>query len=173
MEEKWYVVRVQANRERSLSEKILKYSTDGELVGKISQVISPVDISFTVRNGKKIKREKALYPGYVFIKTGMVAEMKNYFKSVEGVSGFLSNRSGEPQSLTDSEVSKMIGDQEIEINKVSPFMVGEAVTIIDGPFATFKGKIEKVEGDRIKVDVKIFGRVTPVDLSSIQIVKDY
>ena len=173
MGDKWYIIRVQGNREKSISERLLKYSQDGELKGKLSEVLSPMKVDFTVRNGKKVKREKALYPGYVFLKTDRAPELKAFFRDIEGISGFISDRNKEPAVLTEKEVNRMIGNHEVEINKEAPFIVGEAVTIIEGPFNTFKGKIESINGEKIKVDVKIFGRVTPVDLSMEQIVKDY
>ena len=104
MEDKWYVVRVQGNRENSIAEKLKKYSEDGELQGKLTEVVSPMQKIFTVKNGKKVKKEKALYPGYVFIKTNSLGELKYFFKQMDGVSGFLSNRQGEPQSLTPNDI---------------------------------------------------------------------
>ena len=170
---KWYIIRVKGNSEKTITERLIKYSTDGELKGKLIEVLAPMKVDFTVRNGKKVKRENALYPGYVFLKTNSAPELKSFFRSMEGVSGFISDRHKEPAVLTEKEVNRMIGNNEIEINKEAPFIVGEAVTIIEGPFNTFKGKIESIDGVKIKVDVKIFGRVTPVDLSMEQIVKDY
>ena len=117
MKDKWYVVRVQGNREKSISEKLKKYSTDGKLTGKLSEVVSPMKKEFMVVNGKKIKKEKALYPGYVFVKTNSMGELKYFFKQMDGVSGFLSDRKGEPQSLTEKEVNKMIDNHEEEVNK--------------------------------------------------------
>lgn len=171
MEDKWYVVRVQGNREKSISEKLKKYSTEGELVGKLSEVVSPMKKEFMVKNGKKVKREKALYPGYVFIKTNSIGELKYFFKQMNGVSGFLSDRSGEPQSLTESEVNKMIDNHKEEVSKETPFIVGEKVKIIDGAFSTFAGTIENINGDKIDLSVSIFNRNTIVSLVESQIIK--
>lgn len=171
-ENKWYVVRVQGNRENSISEKLKKYSTEGELIGKLSEVISPMKKIFTIKNGKKVKRETPLYPGYVFIKTNSIGELKYFFKQMSGVSGFLSNRSGEPQSLSDSEVKKMINNHEEEINKDFPFTVGEKVKILDGPFSTFVGTIEDISGEKIKLSVSIFNRATMIYLNENQIAKN-
>jgi transcriptional antiterminator NusG len=171
MEDKWYVVRVQGNRENSIAEKLKKYSEDGELQGKLTEVVSPMQKIFTVKNGKKVKKEKALYPGYVFIKTNSLGELKYFFKQMDGVSGFLSNRQGEPQSLTEAEVTKMIGNHEEEINKETPFVVGEKVKILEGPFSTFAGTIQEVDGDKIKLTVSIFNRNTTIDITESQIIK--
>lgn len=172
MKDKWYVVRVQGNREKSISEKLKKYSTDGELTGKLSEVVSPMKKEFMVVNGKKIKKEKALYPGYVFVKTNSMGELKYFFKQMDGVSGFLSDRKGEPQSLTEKEVNKMIDNHEEEVNKESPFVPGEKVKILDGPFSTFTGTIDSVEDKRIKVTVSIFNRNSTIFLDETQIIKN-
>ena len=172
MKDKWYVVRVQGNREKSISEKLKKYSTDGELSGKLSEVVSPMKKEFMIKNGKKIKREKALYPGYVFVKTNSMGELKYFFKQMDGVSGFLSDRKGEPQSLTDKEVNKMIDNHEEEVNKEAPFVSGEKVKILDGPFSTFTGIIDSVDGDKIKITVSIFNRNTTIYLHESQIIKN-
>ena len=78
----WYVVRTQSNRERSVSEKILKEVEKGELIGKVSQVLVPMDKSFYVKGGKKVKREKVLYPGYIFIETSAIGELKYFLKGI-------------------------------------------------------------------------------------------
>jgi transcriptional antiterminator NusG len=171
MEEKWYVVRVQGNRENSISKKLIKYSTEGELVGKLVEVVCPMKKTFVMKDGQKIKKESALYPGYIFIKTNNIGELKYFFKHMDGVSGFLSGRSGEPQSLTQAEVNKMIGNYEEEVSKEDPFVVGEKVKILDGPFSTFTGFIQELKGNKVKLVVSIFSQNTIVDLNENQIVK--
>lgn len=171
MEHKWYVVRVQGNRENTIVEKLLKYSNGGELDGKLVEVISPMKKTFSVKNGKKVKRETALYPGYVFVKTNSLGELKYFFKQMDGVSGFLSDRKGDPQSLTEAEVNKMIGNYQEEINKETPFVVGEKVKILDGPFSTFAGTIQEIKESKIKLSVSIFNRNTLIDLDESQIIK--
>ena len=66
---KWYVVRAQANREKSVAERLIKESEKGDLQGKLGQVIVPMEKSFFLKNGKKVMREKVMFPGYVFVET--------------------------------------------------------------------------------------------------------
>lgn len=170
---KWYVIRVQANREKSISEKLIKEGEKGDLVGKIGRVIVPMEKIFFIKNGKKVMREKVIYPNYIFVETNDIDELKNFIKGINGVSGFLTNRSGDAQPLTQSEVDKMLSQhqmaQEKEISNT--FVVGEKVNILDGPFAKFNGVIEEINNQRVKVSVSIFGRKTPVELSILQIEK--
>jgi transcriptional antiterminator NusG len=91
---------------------------------------------------------------------------------MDGVSGFLSDRKGEPQSLTEKEVNKMIDNHEEEVNKEAPFVPGEKVKILDGPFSTFTGTVDSVVDKRIKVTVSIFNRNTTIFLDETQIIKN-
>jgi transcriptional antiterminator NusG len=169
----WYVVRTQSNRERSVSEKILKEVEKGELTGKVSQVLVPMEKSFYVKGGKKVKREKVLYPGYIFIETSAIGELKYFLKGCNGATGFLTNKSGEIKPLSLLEVNKMIGQQEEaeEVELENPFVVGEDVKITDGPFDSMIGTIESISGQKVKVVVSIFGRKTPVEVDMMQIDK--
>ena len=170
---KWYVVRAQANREKSVSERLIKESENGDLMGKLARVLVPMEKSFHMKNGKKVMREKVMFPGYIFVESNAIGELKYFIKGLNGATGFLTNRAGDIQSLTKAEVDKMLGQhetaQEQEID--STFVVGEEVKVLDGPFATFHGVIEEINGQRVKVGVLIFGRKTPVELSVLQIDK--
>lgn len=171
---KWYIVRAQSNRERSVSEKLKKESEKGDLMGVVGRVLVPTEKSFSVKNGKKITREKVMYPGYIFVETKSIAELSHFIKVCDGATGLLSDRSKTPQVLSIKEVERMIGvqeqitlDQEVKNN----FVVGQEVKITDGPFTTFTGVIEVVNEQRVKVSVMIFGRKTLVDLEAYQIDK--
>ena len=109
---KWYIVRAQSNREKSVSERIIKDGEKGDLIGKIGQVIVPTEKSFHLKNGKKVQREKVMFPGYIFVETSAVGELKYYLKAVNGATGFLTNRGGDIQSLTQVEVDRMLGIQK-------------------------------------------------------------
>jgi transcriptional antiterminator NusG len=170
---KWYIIRSQSNREKSVSEKISNESQKGDLMGKVSQVIVPTEFSFYMKNGKKVKREKIMFPGYIFVECSAPAELKEYLKGVNGCSGFLTNRLGEIQSLSESEVNSMLGIEEEAKKKDSnnTFLLNEEVIITDGPFATMKGNVDQIIEDRVKVSVSIFGRKTHIDLNIYQINK--
>jgi transcriptional antiterminator NusG len=169
---KWYIVRAQSNKERNVAERITSQSEKGDLMGKVGRVLVPTENTFYMKNGKKVKREKVLYPGYIFVETNAIGELKFWLKGLNGASGFLTNRSGEILPLSDSEVNRMIGQQEEQKVEVeTPFVVGEEVKIIDGPFSSMLGKIESINEQKVKLNVTIFGRITPVDLNIIQIDK--
>lgn len=170
---KWYIVRAQANRERSVSERISKEAEKGDLMGKVGQVIVPMEKSFFLKNGKKVTREKVMYPGYIFVETNAVGELKDYIKGCNGATGFLTNRTGEIQPLPRTEIERMLGQHEEIVQKQmeSPFVFGEEVRVIDGPFKGFVGTIKEIKEQKVKVGVLIFGRETLLELVTMQIDK--
>ena len=171
---KWYVVRAQSNRERSIGERLTNEGAVGDLMGKLGRVIVPIENSFYLKNGKKVKREKVKFPGYIFIETNAVGELKYFLKGMNGAQGFLTNRTGDILPLTQLEVDRMIGEQKRVLEEVEvevKFIAGEEVQILEGPFNTFTGKIEQVNGDKVKVAVSVFGRITLIELNINQIDK--
>jgi transcriptional antiterminator NusG len=172
---KWYIVRSQSNRERTVSEKLRKEAEKGDLMGIVGRVLVPTEKSFSVKNGKKVTREKVMYPGYIFVETKSIGELSHFIKVCDGATGLLSDRSKTPQVLSIKEVERMIGIQEdivAEQENRNNYIVGEEVKIIDGPFNSFTGTIESITDQRIKVTVMIFGRKTLVDLNTVQIDKN-
>lgn len=170
---KWYIVRAQGNREKSVSERLIKEGEKGDLMGKLGRVVVPMDKSFFMKNGKKVMREKVMYPGYIFVESNAIGELKQFIKELNGATGFLTNRAGDIESLTKVEVDKMLGQNEESKNMEmgNTFIVGEEVKVLDGPFASFNGVIEEITGQKVKVSVAIFGRKTPVELGILQIDK--
>ncbi len=99
----WYIVRAQANRERKVSERILKEADKGELNGVIGRVVVPMEKVFATKDGKKTQREKVLFPGYVFVETSAIGELKQVVKKIDGATGLLSDRAGNIQIVSDQE----------------------------------------------------------------------
>jgi transcriptional antiterminator NusG len=160
---KWYIVRSQANKERSVAERIEKSAERGDLQGKVGKVLVPMENTFYMKNSKKV----------IFVETNAIGELKYFLKGVNGASGFLTNRAGEIQPLSENEVNKMLGIQEeMQTKEIeTPFIVGESVKIIDGPFSSCVGTIDAIDGQKVKLSVAIFGRVTPLELNILQIDK--
>ena len=101
-------------------------------------------------------------------------ETKFFIESVDGVMSFVGPK-GSPQPVTEVEMSRYLvsndGD-ELSTEDIDdiPFKVGDSVKVIDGPFKEFNGLVQEVnDRNRIKVNVNIFGRPTPIELSVNQI----
>ncbi len=176
---KWYVLRVVSGKERKVKEyldKDISRSAHAELV---KQVFLPVEKIYKVANGKKVVRERNYYPGYLMIEVlegKLNDDLREQIKNTTNVIHFLGKE--HPIALRKAEVNKMLGkmDEMAEVGSTSlaePFIVGETIKIIEGPFNDFNGTIEEVLDDKkkLKVSVKIFGRSTPVELSYVQVEK--
>jgi len=174
---KWYVVRAISGSEKKVKIYLESEISRLNLEDYISKILIPLEKVYQVRNGKKISKERNLYPGYVLIEATLVGEVPHIIKSVPNVIGFLGTK-GEPIPMRQSEVNRILGkvdelaEQGEEVNV--PYIVGESVTVIDGPFNSFSGIIEEIneEKKKLKVMVKIFGRKTPLELGFMQVEKE-
>jgi transcription termination/antitermination protein NusG len=176
---KWYVLRVVSGKERKVKEYLDKEISRGGWGEVVKQVFLPVEKVYKVQNGKKVMRERNYYPGYVMIEVveGKLSDdLRDAIKNTTNVIHFLGKE--DPIALRKAEVNKMLGkmDEMAEAGGVSmsePFIVGETIKIIEGPFNDFNGIIEEVndEKKKLKVTVKIFGRSTPVELNYMQVEK--
>ncbi|MDB4104236.1 transcription termination/antitermination protein NusG [Salibacteraceae bacterium] len=176
---KWYVVRAISGKEKKVKEYLEMEIDRLGMQEYVSQILLPIEKVYQIRNGKKMSKERNLYPGYVFIEANLVGEVPHIVKGITNVIGFLSDKKGgQPIPLRVNEVNRMLGkvdemaESEAELN--IPFVVGEAVKVIDGPFNSFSGIIEEINEDKkkLKVMVKIFGRKTPLELSYMQVEKE-
>ena len=143
----------------------------------VSQVLIPTEKTFTVRNGKKVMKERAYLPGYVLVEAALVGEVAHRLRNIPNVIGFMRG-SDNPVPLRPAEVSRILGTvdelQESGEDLSIPYVVGETVKVNYGPFSGFSGIIEEVntEKKKLKVMVKIFGRKTPLELGFMQVEKE-
>jgi transcriptional antiterminator NusG len=174
---KWYVVRAISGKEKKVKEYMESEISRLNLQDYVAQVLIPTEKVYSVRKGKKISKERNYLPGYVLIEAVLVGEIPHIIKGIPNVIGFLGSK-GEPVAMRQAEVNRILGkvdelsNQGEEMN--DPFIVGESVKVIDGPFNSFSGIIEEVndEKKKLKVMVKIFGRKTPLELSFMQVEKE-
>jgi len=180
---KWYVLRVVSGKERKVKEYLDKDIIRSGWQEIIKQIFLPMEKVYKVQNGKKVMREKNYFPGYVMMEVlsgKLTDDIVLHISNISNVMHFLTDGKGSKGniiSLRKSEVNKMLGkvdemnDQGVTMSE--PFIVGETIKIIEGPFNDFNGVIEDVndEKKKLKVTVKIFGRSTPVELSYMQVEK--
>ncbi len=179
----WYVVRAAGGKEGKVKEYLDKEIRLGHLEDYISQVLIPTEKYYTIRNGKKISKEKVSYPGYVLVEAALVGQIPMIIRNIPHVLGFLGETKEESRKmqaapLRPQEVARILGRvdeiSEMEEENETPFVAGETVKVTDGPFSSFQGTIEAVDNERKKltVSVKIFGRKTPMELSFTQVEKE-
>ncbi len=181
---RWYVLRVVSGKERKIKEYLDKDIIRNGWDKIIKQIFLPVEKVYKVLNGKKVMRERNFYPGYIMMEVEdgkLTDDIIQHISNISNVMHFLTDGKGSKGniiSLRKAEVNKMLGkvDEMSDIGGVTmsePFIIGETIKIIDGPFNDFNGVIEEVsdEKKKLKVQVKIFGRATPVELSYMQVEK--
>ncbi|MEY5041455.1 MAG: transcription termination/antitermination factor NusG [Bacteroidota bacterium] len=175
---KWYVVRAVSGKEKKVKDYIENEIRSVGLQDNVKQILIPTEKVYQIRNGKKISKERSFFPGYILIEAALVGEVAHVIKNITGVIGFLGDKSGDAVPLRINEVNRILGKvdelAETEEEITIPFVVGENVKVIDGPFNTFTGVIEEIneEKRKLKVMVKIFGRKTPLELSFMQVEKE-
>jgi transcription termination/antitermination protein NusG len=176
---KWYVLRAIGGKEKKVKEYIENEIANAGLQEFVSQVLIPTEKVYQIRNGKKISKERNFFPGYVLVEACLVGEIPHILRNIPNIIGFLGDtKGGEPVPMRQSEVYRILGrvdemaasGEEMNI----PYVVGETVKVIDGPFNGFNGIIEKIneEKKKLEVMVKIFGRKTPLELSFMQVEKE-
>ena len=174
----WYVLRVMGGKEKKTVSFIEKEIDRLGMNDFVSQILVPTEKVYQIRNGKKVSKERNFFPGYVLVEANLVGEVPHVLKNVTNVLGFLgATKGGIPVPMRQSEINRILGkvdemalaDENINI----PFIVGEAVKVIDGPFNSFNAEIEGIDEQKkkLKLMVKIFGRKTPLELNFMQVEK--
>jgi transcriptional antiterminator NusG len=177
-EKKWYSLRVISGKERKIKERIEFEVNRSSWDDFITQVLVPSEKVYKIRNGKKVIQERNILPGYILIEalpSKFSAEVVQAIANVPNVIHFLGKNT--PIPMRPSEANRLLGkiDESHEAGEamVEPFIIGEVVKIIDGPFNGFVGDVQEVneEKKKLKVIVKIFGRGTEVELNFVQVEK--
>ena len=173
---RWYVVHAYSGFEqqviRSLDERIKL----AEMEDKFGEILVPTEEVVEMRDGQKRKSSRKFFPGYVLIQMDMDDDSWHLVKDAPKVMGFIGGTSDKPAPITEKEADAILNRVQEGAEKPRPkvlFEPGEVVRINDGPFNDFNGVVEEVDYDksRLRVEVSIFGRSTPVDLEFSQVEK--
>ena len=175
MAARWYIVQAYANFERKVAESIQKESERKGLSHLFKEIFVPVEKVVEVRRGRRIDSERKFFPGYVLVRVELTDDIFHLIKNTPKVTGFLGADS-KPLPISDKEVELILSKVQEGVDhpkSTISFEVGEQVRVADGPFASFNGIVQEVEEERsrLKVEVSIFGRATPVELEFDQVEK--
>ena len=175
---KWYVLKSISGQENKVKNYIENEMKHLGFESYVTQVVIPMEKVIQIRNGKKVPKEKPYYPGYLMLEANLVGEIPHIIKNLPGVISFLSlTKGGDPVPMRKAEVDRMLGKadelSEFAQDMAIPYIDGENVKVIDGPFNGFNGTVEKILEDKKKIEVSvlIFGRKTPMELSFMQVEK--
>ncbi|MEA1073118.1 transcription termination/antitermination protein NusG [Sphingomonas sp. LY29] len=173
---RWYIIHAYSGFENKVRDSIMSEAKRLGLETLVEAVEVPTETITEVKRGKKVQSERKFMPGYVLAKLGMNDDVYHLVKNTPKVTGFL-GPNGKPQAIPDAQAARML-DTKDETAAASPkqkikvdYEIGDAVKVLDGPFASFNGVVEELDFDRgrVKVSVSIFGRATPVELEFEQV----
>ncbi len=166
---KWYVVHTYSGYENKVKANLEKIVENRSMQEYILDIVVPMEEQIEIKDGKKKATLRKVFPGYVLVKMIMSDESWYVVRNTRGVTGFVGPGS-KPVPLTDDEV-KAMGVEEFE--PVVDYEVGDNVRVVSGPLENFIGIVEEInmEKKKVRVEVSMFGRETPVELELVQIQK--
>jgi transcriptional antiterminator NusG len=175
MAKKWYVVQVYSNFEDKVETMLRENIERAGLSDNFGEIMVPREEVVELKEGQKVTSQRKFFPGYILVEMEMNDETWHVVKDTRQVSGFLGS-ANKPRPMPKHEVDALVLQIQEGIERPKPkvmFDVGDAVRVMDGPFASFNGVVEEVMADKakLKVSVSIFGRPTPVELEFIQVEK--
>jgi len=175
MSKRWYVIQVYSGFEDKVQVMLSENAERAGLSDKFGEILVPREEVVELRNGQKVSSQRKFFPGYIMVEMELDDDTWHVVKDTRQVSGFLGS-GNKPRPVPQAEVDKLRQQIEEGIERPKPkvlFEVGEAVRVIDGPFASFNGVVEETneETAKLKVSVSIFGRPTPVELDYVQVEK--
>lgn len=175
MTHKWYIINAASGQEKKVAAAISEKAAEKGMTEFISEVAVPAEETTEIRRGKKVAAEKKFFPGYVMVKMEMNDQAWHLVKNIPKVTGFLGAKD-RPQAISNSEAEAIFAQIREGVKRTEEgllFEAGETVKVIDGPFESFAGVVQEVDSakKKLKVEVSIFGRATPVELEYDQVKK--
>lgn len=177
MSMKWFAVQAFSGMEKSVKVALEERIARSEVQEQFGDILVPTEEVIEMKAGVKKITERRLYPGYVMVQMEMTDDSWHLVKSTPRVTGFIGGSAQKPTPIRDKEVDIIL--QRIDDSKSNPvqkltFEKGEIVRVIDGPFKDFSGAVQDInyEKSKLRVEVVIFGRSTPVELDFSQIEKE-
>lgn len=162
----WYIIRVAKGQDNkvknALKEQLIRYKAESA----VEDIVIPTEKEIKLKNGKKIVRSKNMLAGYVFVHATLDQRVIEIINNTPGSYGFMGHDPKNPVPLKQAEVDKMLGNIVDEEESRIEWAKGQNIRINDGPFKNFEGIINEIDDmkKKLKVEVKVFGRPTPLEL---------
>jgi transcriptional antiterminator NusG len=168
---KWYAIQTYSGYEKAVERNLKQKVLSEGMNDKIFDVLVPLEKKVKIKNGKRVEVEENFYPGYVLV--DMIADEDSWYlvRNTPRVTGFV-GAGTTPVPLTPKEIEFIWGRlKDTKVTHTLKINIGDNVTIVDGPFKSMEGKVTDidVEKGKLKVNVNMFGRETPVELDYLQV----
>jgi transcription termination/antitermination protein NusG len=174
MSHRWYAIQAYSGSEASVKKAIVNLVKEVGIEEKLLDIVVPMEDVIEVKKGKQKVIERPLYPGYVFANLDLDTALWQMIQSLSRVGKFI-GEAKKPTPLSDQDINLILEKAQ---NKSAPkpkvsFHTAEVVRIIDGPFANFTGSVEEYDlaHGKLRLNVSIFGRSTPVEILCSQVEK--
>ena len=172
---KWYVAHVLSGFENRVTKTLKERIVNHNMTEYFADILVPEESVVANVNGKKRSMKKKFFPGYILIKMVMNDRTWHLVKDTDKITGFIGGTKEKPMPITDEEAASLtnsMADGFKRTRSVANFSEGDSVKVIEGPFASFVGVVEAIsDKGKVKVQVSIFGRPTPVELEFSQVEK--
>ncbi len=172
---KWYIVHVLSGFENRVLKTLKERIVNHNMTEYFAEIMVPEESVVANVNGKKRTMKKKFFPGYVLIKMIMTEKTWHLVKDTDKITGFIGGTKDKPMPISDEEAASMtasLAEGFKRTRSVANFSEGDSVKVIEGPFASFVGVVENIsDKGKVKVQVSIFGRPTPVELEFSQVEK--
>lgn len=174
MAHKWYAIQTYAGSELAVKRAIENLVKDQGIEHQLKDIVVPTEDVIEIKNGKQKINERTIYPGYAFANLELDIALWHKIQSLPKVGRFI-GESKKPTPLSDKDINTIL--EKVQ-KRAAPkpkiyFEDGESVRIIDGPFANFTGIVEEYDmiHGKLRLNVSIFGRSTPVEIMYSQVEK--
>ncbi|MCB8815655.1 MULTISPECIES: transcription termination/antitermination protein NusG [Desulfosporosinus] len=173
MAKDWFVIHTYSGYENKVKMNLEKRVESMNMEEKIFRVLVPMEDEIEFKNGKQKITKRKVYPGYVLVEMEMTDDSWYVVRNTPGVTGFVGSGT-KPIPLLDSEVVTILQQMGMdEIQTRIDFDINQSVQVIAGPFKDFVGVVREILADKgkLRVEVSMFGRETPVELEFAQVQK--
>ncbi len=169
----WYAIHTYAGYENAVTKNLQQRIDSLGMEDKIFNVLVPMEKNIKIKGGKRVEVLEKIYPGYVLVDMIVTDDSWYVVRNTPRVTGFVGS-GVYPVPLSQKEIDELFSRMNKETGKHNiDLVVGDIVAVIEGPFKELEGKIEELDKDRgkLKVNVSMFGRETPVELDFLQVKK--
>ena len=168
----WYVIHTYSGYENKVKANLERRVESMGMEDKIFRVVVPTEEVVEYKDGKRKVHQRKIFPGYVMVEMIVTDDSWYVVRNTPGVTGFVGS-GVKPIPLAEHEVQSILRDMGYESAPKSEFAVGETVRVVAGPFVNFSGTVSEVspEKGKLRVNVSMFGRETPVELDFSQVAK--
>ena len=168
-EAKWYVAHTYSGYENKVKADLEKTIENRHLEEEILEVRVPMQEVVEMKNGAEKTVQKKLFPGYVLVNMVMNDDTWYVVRNTRGVTGFVGPGS-KPVPLTEAEMKPLgIKTENVSID----FSEGDTIVVVAGAWKDTVGAVQKIDYNKqtVIINVELFGRDTPVEISFAEVRK--